>query len=127
MVACGGGPPRARKPAEQAVAAPGDIAGRWLASDDLDGTYTLTIGKDGALDLVIERGKLGHCEQHGTLKNTGPNQFEIAYAHDACHRNLGGDLTSAKLQITSFTGDALAIQVVADRIDERQAYRRAPQ
>lgn len=127
LAACGAPPVAAPKPAERAVTTAADIAGTWRASDELDSSYLLKIAADGTLDLTIDRGKLGTCTQRGKLAPAGRNQLAVTYSHDECHRSVGGDLTEAKLVVTSFTGDALALEVIAGQLDEHTSYSRAAQ
>ena len=106
-----------------------DLAGRWVSSDDLDWGYTLTIDASGALDQWIDRGKMGRCEQKGTLKPLAPRAFRIAYAREECHRDdtLPNGLAQLTLKVASFTGDVLAIELAGDGTAEHRVYRRAAQ
>ena len=117
---CGHAPPPAPKPAERPVAAVADLAGTWNASDDLDFLYKLTIDKDGAFDLWIDRNKLGKCEVKGKLALTA-GKLVLAVDLDQCHRDVTE--TSADVQVEQFTGDAFVLTL---REDSR-AYRRAAQ
>jgi len=100
------------------VTAVGDVAGTWRASDELDFTYTLTIGADGAYEQWIDRNRIGRCRQKGTLAGTG-KALQLTYQIDDCKRDDIG--TTQPLAIESFTGDALTIAIAG----ERRAYRRA--
>jgi hypothetical protein len=126
LAACGSPPVAAPKPVERSVSTAADIAGAWRASDELDSSYLLKIAADGTLDQTIDRGKLGTCTQRGRLAPAGRNELAVTYSHDECHRSVGGDLTEARVIVTSFTGDQLDLEVIAGRLDEHTSYRRAP-
>lgn len=124
--ACSHPPPAAPKPAEKPVGSAADIAGTWRASDDMDYAYAMTIDADGAIDIAIDRNKLGKCESHGKLEPAGPHAFAVTFAHDNCHRTLGADVVTAKLEIASFTGDAITVELTAADLSEHRTYQRAP-
>jgi hypothetical protein len=124
LVGCGHAPPPKPPPAEREVKATADLAGTWVTSDDLDWGYRMAIAADGAIDVVIDRNKLGRCEQKGTLEVVGPNKFRVTYAKNECNRDYTG--AALELGVTSFTGDELAIVVTGFGSEERHAYRRAP-
>ncbi|HEY1556153.1 MAG TPA: hypothetical protein VGF94_15045 [Kofleriaceae bacterium] len=116
--ACGHAPPPAPKPAERPVAAVGDLAGAWSASDEMDFVYTLTVGRDGAFDLREDRNKLGKCEVEGTLQ-LAAGTLTLAIEHDDCHRDVVE--TQAPVTIEQFTGDAFVLTLRADS----RAYHRS--
>jgi len=90
----------------------------------MDWGYRLVIDKSGALDQVIDRGKLGRCEQKGTLAMTEPKKFTLQLAKNECNRQYDGG--AIQFEVTSFTGDALAIGLVGYGTKEKHAYKRAP-
>ncbi len=125
VCACGHAPPPKPAPAELPVATAADLAGTWVADDEMGRGYRMTIGKDNAFDLVIDRGKVGTCEQKGTLAPAdAAKQFTLQYEKNECNRDYAGGAIQVK--VTSFTGDALAIVMVGYGVEERHEYRRAP-
>jgi hypothetical protein len=122
--ACGHAPPPKPPPAELPVKTAADIAGTWVASDDMDWGYHLTIDKDGKLDQIIDRGRLGRCEQKGTLAPAAANELAITYSKNECNQQYDGG--AVQMKVTSFTGDALAVTLVGYGIEERHAYKHAP-
>jgi hypothetical protein len=119
LASCGHAPPPPPKPAEKPVAAASDIAGKWVASDDTDFAYALTITAEGAFDLWIDRNKMGRCEEKGTLAAASDKTFNLTYKVNDCHRETVGQ--TQPLAVESFTGDALTIALAGGR----QVYRRA--
>ncbi len=125
VVACGHAPPPKPQAAEQPVKTAADLAGTWVTSDDMDWGYRLTIDKDGKLDQIIDRGRLGRCEQKGTIAaGDEPKQLAITYAKNECNQQYDG--SAVQMKVTSFTGDALSVTLVGYGIEERHAYKRAP-
>jgi hypothetical protein len=124
VVACGRPPPPKPPPAEIVVNGPADVNGKWVSDDDMDFGYVMTIDKAGAIDLTIDRNKLGRCEQKGTLVAVAPNKLRATYTHDECHREMVG--MPIDIVVASFTGDTLTIAFTAPGIEERHIYRRAP-
>ena len=120
VVACGHPQPVKPAPKQLPVRAASDVQGRWATSDDMDWGYVLNIGADGTFDLVIDRNKLGRCEVKGSLTATGDRSFDLAYGRNDCDREASH--TRAPVAITSFTGDALTIQIG----DQTRTYSRAP-
>jgi hypothetical protein len=119
MAACGHGAPPPQKPVERQVASVADLAGTWVASDEMDFGYTLTLSPDGGFDQFIDRNRMGKCEQKGTLRGQGA--FKLAYTRDDCRDNpLNGPPPTVDVKIESFTGDALTLAIGTTR----RAYRR---
>ena len=119
--ACGSPPPPKPPPAERAADTVADIAGRWVAQDDMDWGYSMTIEPGGVIDVWIDRGKMGRCEQKGTIeKSAAARTFRVLYTRGECNPqavNIPLDMT-----IKSFTGDALVVVVA----DQSRTYQRAP-
>jgi hypothetical protein len=123
--ACGHAPPPKPPPPELPVATPADLAGTWVADDEMDRGYRMTIGKDNTFDLVIDRGKVGNCEQKGTLSpGAAPKEFTLQYEKNECNRDYTG--AGIQLKVASFTGDTLAVVMVGYGVEERHAFKRAP-
>jgi len=123
VFACGHAPP---KPAavEQPVTSIADIAGIWIASDELDWAYKLSVEPTGAIALVIDRNKMGICEQKGTLAaGSEPKSFQLTYERNECNRDYAGAVLQMK--IASFTGDALTVVITGYGSEERRTYTRA--
>jgi hypothetical protein len=126
VVACGHPAPPRPPPSELAVKLPADIAGTWVTSDDSDWGYRLTIDKAGALAQVVDRGKMGRCEQKGTLvvDEATPKQFQITYDKNECNRDYNG--AALQIKVASFTGEMLTLVVTGYGSEERHVYKRAP-
>ena len=120
LVACSKPPPAAPKTTELPADAVGDIAGRWAANDDLDWGYTMTIEPKGVIDVWIDRGKMGRCEQKGTITPAGNRVFRVTYSRGECNPEAVG--VPIELTIASFTGESLTIVVG----DQRRTYARTP-
>lgn len=110
---------------EQAADKVSDIAGRWAAADDMDWGYTMTIAANvsnssfGEIDVWIDRGKLGRCEQKGTITGRGSRVFRVTYTRGECNPeavNVPIDMT-----IASFTGASLTVVVA----EQRRTYTRS--
>lgn len=111
VASCSHPPPPKPPVAEHPVQAFGEIAGRWVTSDDLDWFYDLSLRADGDFALVIDRGKLGRCTTHATLVQAAEApKFELSVSLDECHR----DRTAGPLYAVfpSFTGAALTLELI---------------
>ena len=120
VVACGKPPPPKPPPTELRVEQVADVAGRWVAADDMDWGYTMTIEASGVIDVWIDRGKMGRCEQKGTIAAAASRVFRVTYTRGECNPqavNVPIDMT-----IASFTGETLTVVVA----DQRRTYQRAP-
>jgi hypothetical protein len=120
LVACGKPPPPKPPPAEHAADKVADIAGRWVTSDDMDNGYTMTIAADGTIDVWIDRGKVGRCEQKGTIAPAGSRTFKVTYTRGECNPQAVN--VPFDMKVGSFTGDAITILVD----NEPRTYQRAP-
>jgi hypothetical protein len=110
LAACHHEPPPKPPAAERPLAKPGDLAGSWVSSDDLDWGYALTFDATGKMTQTIERGRMGKCEQDAMLTlGSAPRTFAFAFKHDTCDE--GGPGAARTLEVESFTADALAIVV----------------
>ena len=120
LVACGKGPPPKAPPSERTADKVADIVGRWVASDDMDVGYDMTIDASGVIDVRIDRGKTGRCEQKGTIAPTAPRMFRVTYTRGECNPEAVG--VPIDMQIGSFTGDTLTVSVQG----QPRTYQRAP-
>ncbi len=112
-------PPAAEKPVTQLA----DLAGQWVANDQLDWFYKLTIGGDGEVSLLVDRDKMGRCELHAhALRGATAPSFELEVSLDECHRDRPpGPL---ELRVSSFDGTHAVIEFVADGQTEHHAFTR---
>jgi hypothetical protein len=123
--ACGSKPTPKPPPAELEITGPASFAGRWVADDDMDFGYSLEIGADGAFLLAIDRGKLGRCEQKGTLAaGTDARSYKIAFAKNTCDPEYAGG--TIDIAIASFTGSALVVVTTFAGSALRRTYGRDP-
>ena len=123
--ACSHPPPPKAPPAEKPVKTIGDVAGHWVTSDDLDWYYALAVEPTGAIDLVVDRNKLGRCEQKGTVAaGTEPGTFQLTYAKNECNRDYNG--AALQLKVASFTGDSLTLVISGYGSQESHTYKRDP-
>jgi hypothetical protein len=111
-------PPKS-PPAQLAADAVADLAGRWVANDDLDWGYAMTIAPSGQIDVRIDRGKMGRCEQTGTMVAQGHRTFRVTYSRGECNPQVVG--VPLELTVTSFTGDYLTVVVA----EQSRTYQRA--
>lgn len=126
LAACSHAPAKRPPPAEIPLDGTKTFAGTWLTNDDLDWGYRLIVMADGRFALVIDRGKMGTCEQHGTLaQGKGPSTFVLTLTRDSCSESgsRGGSLA---LSVASYTGQVLtlAYQVGDDLV--KRTYTRDP-
>jgi len=125
--ACHHAPPPAPPPAARPVHGLADVAGTWVADGALDWGYKLVIGPDGAIDAWIDRGKMGRCLQQGQARAAGDGTYVVSYRREECHPEGRVDPTapvSARLAVSSFTGDTLGIVLTFGNGEERRTYRR---
>jgi hypothetical protein len=126
VVACGHAPPPKPAAAEQPVATIADIAGEWVSSDDMDWSYALALEPGGAIDLRVDRNKMGRCEQKGKVAATdAPKTFLVTYEKNECNRDYAG--ASLRMNVASFTGDSLTIVFGGYGSEERHVFTRAPE
>ncbi len=121
LVACGGGQKKQQGPVELSAEKVADLAGTWVASDDMDWGYKMTIAAPSTIDVWIDRGKMGRCEQKGTMKPSSPRVFQVVYTRGECNPqavNIPIDMA-----ISSFTGTSLTITVG----DQKRTYARLAQ
>jgi len=121
LAACGGGQHKNPGPVELPAEKVADVAGVWVASDDMDWGYKMTITAPSTIDVWIDRGKMGRCEQKGTMASSSPRVFRVTYTHGECNPqavNIPIDMA-----ISSFTGASLTVVVG----DQKRTYTRAPQ
>jgi hypothetical protein len=121
LVACGHAPPKKPAATEMAADKPADIAGRWVTNDELDWGYSMTIEASGVIDVWIDRGKMGRCEQKGTIKPAGQSRvFQVVYTRGDCNKQAVG--VPMELTVESFTGEVLTVSVA----DQKRTYTKAP-
>ncbi len=126
LAACAHAPAKKPPPEEIPIEGPQTFAGTWLTNDDLDWYYRLIIVPDGRFGLVIERGKMGKCEQQGKLAaGKGPSTFVLTLSKDTCSNTgpTGGSLT---LSVASYTGDALVLAYLVGEEMVKKTYTRDP-
>ena len=121
--ACSHPPPPPPPPAQQPVTRLADLAGQWVANDQLDWFYKLTIGRDGDLVLAVDRDKMGRCELHAhALRDARPPSFELEVSLDECHRDRTAG--TIELRVPSYDGHHAVIELVAGGQTERHAFTR---
>ena len=102
-------PPKPPAP-ERPLTKPGDLAGSWVTSDDLDFGYQLTFDGSGMMRQTIERGRMGKCDQDAQLAmGSAARTFTFTFKHDTCDE--GGPGAARTLEIVSFTADSSSIVV----------------
>jgi hypothetical protein len=121
LAACGGTPKKGQAPVEMPAEKVADVAGTWVASDDMDWGYKMTITAPSTIDVWIDRGKMGRCEQKGTLEASSPRVFRVVYTRGEC--NPQAINVPIDMSVASFTGGNLTIVVG----DQKRTYSRAPQ
>ena len=125
IASCAKPPPPKPPPAELEITGPASFAGSWVTDDDMDRGYNLVIDPAGKLVLTIDRGKMGRCEQKGTLEvGANPRTYRIVYTKNTCNPDYGG--TPLEIKITSFTGAQLALVITGDGAERRPVYARDP-
>jgi len=125
VAGCGRPPPPKPPPAELEIRGPASFAGSWLTDGELDWYYRLSIDAEGALELAVDRGKLGACEQRGRLQPTDdPRVYTLVYEKNTCQPELGGG--PFELRVESFTGPSLRLAIVGPEGEQRRTYSRAP-
>ena len=103
----------------------GDVAGRWVTSDDMDWSYALALDAAGTIDLVIDRNKMGRCEQKGKVApGDAPQKFQVTYEKNECNRDYAGAVL--QLEVASFTGDSLTLVLSGFGSQEKHVFTRAP-
>jgi hypothetical protein len=125
VASCAKPPPPKPPQAELEITGPASFAGSWVTDDDMDRGYRLVIDQTGKLVLTIDRGKMGRCEQKGTLETgADPRSYRIVYTKNTCDPQYGG--TPLEIKIASFTGAALALVITGDGAERRPVYTRDP-
>lgn len=123
---CGSKPTPKPPPAELEIAGPASFAGRWVANDDLDFGYQLTITADGAYTLTVDRGKLSRCETAGTLlAGSDARHYSMPQARVTCDGPPGS--AAIDVAIASFTGDRLVVETSSEGTAQRRTFARAPE
>jgi len=121
LAACGGSQKQQQGPVELPATQVADLAGTWVASDDMDWGYKMTISAPATIDVWIDRGKMGRCEQKGTMKPSSPRVFQVTYTRGECNPqavNIPLDMS-----VASFTGTSLTVVVG----DQKRTYTRLAQ
>lgn len=118
---CGSKPTPKPPPAELEITSPASFAGRWVADDDMAFGYALEIGADGAFLLTMDRGKLGKCEQKGTLAaGADTHHYKIAFEKNTCDRDYAGG--TVDIVIESFTRGSLVVATTFAGTTTRRTY-----
>jgi hypothetical protein len=120
VLGCGGPPPPKPPPKELSADRAADLAGKWVTDDEMDWGYTMTITPDGVIDVWIDRGKMGRCEQKGTMTPVGNRTFRVIYTRGECNPQAVN--VPIEITIFSFTGTSLTIVVA----NQKRTYDRAP-
>jgi hypothetical protein len=121
LAACGGGQKKQAAAVELPAEKVADLAGTWVMSDDMDWGYKMTITAPSTIDVWIDRGKMGRCEQKGTMKPSSPRVFQVVYTRGECNPQAVN--VPIDMSIASFTGQSLTVVVG----DQKRTYGRAPQ
>jgi hypothetical protein len=119
IIGCGSAPAKKQPPKELPVERIGDLAGRWVTSDEMDWSYEMTIVPKGDIDVWIDRGKMGRCEQKGTIVALADKMVRVIYTKGEC--NPQAVRVPIDMHVTSFTGDSLTVEVVG----QSRTYSRA--
>jgi hypothetical protein len=120
---CGSTPAPKPLPAELEITGPESLAGRWVAGDDMDFYYQLTITADGTYSLVVDRGKLSRCEQSGLLvRGEDARHYSILQPRVTCD-----PVSALSITIKSFTGMNLVVQTSIDGTTQTRTYMRGPE
>jgi hypothetical protein len=119
VFACGKPPPPKAPPVEREANTVGDIAGRWVTSDDMDVGYSMTIDAAGTIDVWIDRGKGVRCEQKGTIAAKGRGAFVVTYTFGQCNPQAVRVPIDTKFKLS---GELLNVTVAG----EARTYQRAP-
>jgi hypothetical protein len=121
--ACGSKPTPKPSPAELEITGPESLVGRWVADDDMDFYYQLTITADGTFSLIVDRGKLSRCEQSGLLtRGEDTRHYTIPQPKVTCE-----SVTSMSIAIKSFTGMNLVVETTTDGTSQTRTYMRGPE
>ena len=119
LVGCGGAQSKKAPPKELPVDRISDLAGRWVSSDDMDWSYDMRIDAQGGIDVWIDRGKMGRCEQKGTIIALSDRLVRIIYTLGEC--NPQAVRVPIDMRVTSFTGETLTVEVA----NQARTYQRA--
>jgi hypothetical protein len=126
LAACGQPPPPKPVVVEKPVQELAEIAGQWVASDDLDWSYKLSVGSDGAVLLAVDRNKMGRCELHAHLvRGSRAPSFELEVSLDECHRDRAPG--PIELRVPSFDGTRLVVELVDAGQTDRHTFTRLVQ
>jgi hypothetical protein len=124
--ACGGKPPPKHAAAQLPVEGTRSLTGTWLTNDDMDWGYRLVLVPDGRFAMLVDRGKMGHCDQKGRLvQGDGPTTFILTLTKDSCSDSgaAGGSLT---VSIPSLTDEAMTLMYRVGDAEVRRVYTRDP-
>jgi hypothetical protein len=119
LVACGGAPAKKEAPKELPVERISDLAGRWVSNNEMDELYDMTIDAKGGIDVWIDRGKLGRCEQKGTIVALADRLVRVIYTRGEC--NPQAVRVPIDMRVTSYTGESLTVEVA----NQPRTYQRA--
>jgi hypothetical protein len=86
----------------------------------MDIGYAMTIDEAGGIDVWIDRGKMGRCEQKGTIAAAGSRTFRVVYKIGECVPQSAG--VPLDMKVPSFTGESLTVVVG----EQSRTYQRAP-
>ncbi len=121
---CGSKPTPKPPPAELEITGPESLVGRWVADDDMDFYYQLTITADGTYSLIVDRGKLARCEQKGLLVvGQDTRHYTITQPKLTCDEPVA----AMDIGIKSFTGFQLVIETTMNGTAQTRTYTRGPE
>lgn len=124
VMACTHAHPTKVEGTEEPVTGPETLVGTWLTNDDLDWLYRLSILPGGRFVMKVDRGKMGPCEQRGTIAHYGEGaSFMLTLTWDTCSHSDGGNLP---FTIPSFTGDAMTLAYKVGTAKTKRFYTRDP-
>ncbi len=122
IIGCSHAPPPPPK-AQVQVGGIADLAGTYTGGNEVDWGFFLTIDGDGKFALIVDRGKMGRCEQRGTLVAGADKQsFEITFQRNECDRAHAGQKLA--VHVESFTGDELVLKTSGDGVADLRHYTR---
>jgi hypothetical protein len=125
FVGCHHEPPAKAPAAERPLAKPGDLAGEWVRSDDMDFGYHLVVSATGEMTQTIERGRMGKCVQTATLTaGSEARSFDFAFSKEECDE--GGVGAKRTMKVVSFTSDALDVIISGGVSPLHRHYTPAP-
>jgi hypothetical protein len=126
LCACSHKQPPKPPPPEIPIEGTATFAGTWLTNDDMDWYYRLTVVPDGRFALLVDRGKIGPCEQRGQLvPGKSMPTFILTITKDSCSPT-GPNGGSLAVGIASYTGSSLVLAYGVGTTTVQRTYVRDP-